>query len=264
MTRYRVSVDIGGTFTDLIALNEADGRLLNFKVSSTPRKPSEAVMKVFKEFLKITDPRNISTVSHATTIAVNSLLGQLGLELPRAALITTMGFRDVLAIGRQRRSELYNLFLQKPRILIPRSLRYEIDERIGPEGKVIKPLDVNAVQKIATELGRREIEAVAISLLHSYVNPKHEQQVKRLLQKTSPSILITCSSEIAPEYREFERTSTAAINACLMPIISNYLRDLDRRMLEIGISAPLTLMQSDGGVSSRNVMMERIWLAGFR
>ncbi|UCG45276.1 MAG: hydantoinase/oxoprolinase family protein, partial [Candidatus Bathyarchaeota archaeon] len=145
MPRYRVSIDIGGTFTDLVALNEADGRLRSFKVPSTPRNPSEAVMTVFKELLEEVDPGNISTVTHATTIAVNSLLGQLGLELPRTALITTKGFRDVLAIGRQRRSELYNLFIQKPRTLIPRSLRYEVDERIDPKGTVIKSLDISMV-----------------------------------------------------------------------------------------------------------------------
>ncbi|MDH5268202.1 MAG: hydantoinase/oxoprolinase family protein, partial [Candidatus Bathyarchaeota archaeon] len=132
MPEYRVSTDIGGTFTDLVALNEQTGKSMNFKVSSTPKKPANAVIEVFKLFLKGVEPEKVSAITHATTIAVNALLGQMGLELPKAVLITTRGFRDVLEIGRQRRHELYNLFVQRPRMLIPRKLRYEVNERIGP------------------------------------------------------------------------------------------------------------------------------------
>lgn len=231
--------------------------MLNFKVPSTPKKPSEAVIKVFKEFLKGTKPEEISTVTHATTIAVNLLLGQLGLKLPRVALITTMGFKDVLEIGRQRRHELYNLFIQRPRTLVPRKLRYEVDERIGPKGAVVKPLNVENTLILAAELEREKVKAVAIALLHSYMNPKHEQEIKNTLQKVCPQILVTCSSEIAPEYREFERTSTAVVNAYLMPTISAYLNDLSDRMQKIGVSTPLSVMQSNGGVASRSAMTER-------
>ncbi|MDH5596249.1 MAG: hydantoinase/oxoprolinase family protein, partial [Candidatus Bathyarchaeota archaeon] len=149
MPEYRVSTDIGGTFTDLVALNEQTGKLMNFKVSSTPKKPANAVIEVFKQFLKGVEPEKVSTITHATTIAVNALLGQMGLELPKAALITTRGFRDVLEIGRQRRHELYNLFVQRPRMLIPRKLRYEVNERIGPAGEVLEPLNTENARTLA-------------------------------------------------------------------------------------------------------------------
>jgi len=160
LPEYRVTVDIGGTFTDLVALNEQTGKLMNCKVSSTPKKPADAVIEVFKQFLKGVEPEKISTITHATTIAVNVLLGQMGLELPKAALITTKGFRDVLEIGRQRRHELYNLFVQRPRMLIPRKLRYEVNERIGPEGEVLEPLSTENARSLAVELKREKIKAI--------------------------------------------------------------------------------------------------------
>jgi N-methylhydantoinase A len=257
LPEYRVSTDIGGTFTDLIALNEKTGKLLNFKVPSTPQKPADAVIEVFKLFLKRVEPEKVSVITHATTIAVNALLGQLGLELPKAALITTKGFRDILEIGRQRRHELYNLFVQRPRMLIPRNLRYEVNERIGSEGEVLEPLNAKNARALAIELKREKIKAVAIALLHSYMNPKHEQEIKNTLQKAYPQIFVTCSSEIAPEYREFERTSTTAVNACLMPIVSVYMNDLSDRIQKLGISSPLSVMQSSGGIASKNVIIEK-------
>ncbi len=257
MPEYRVSIDIGGTFTDLIALNEQTGKLMNFKVSSTPKKPADAVIEVFERFLKRVEPETVSTITHSTTIAVNALLGQLGLELPKVALITTKGFRDVLEIGRQRRHELYNLFVQRPRMLIPRRLRYEVNERIGPEGEVLEPLNTENVRSLAVELKREKIKAVAIALLHSYMNPKHEQKIKNILQEAYPRTFVTCSSEIAPEYREFERTSTTAVNACLMPIVSVYMNELSDRIQKLGVSSPFCVMQSSGGIASKNVIIKK-------
>jgi len=257
LPEYRVSVDIGGTFTDLVALDEQTGELTNFKVSSTPKKPADAVIEVFQQFLKRVEPEKISTITHATTIAVNALLGQLGLELPKAALITTKGFRDVLEIGRQRRHELYNLFVQRPRMLIPRKLRYEVNERMGSQGEILESLNIKNIRSLAVELKREEIKAVATTLLHSYMNPKHEQEIKNILQKAYPQTLVTCSSEIAPEYREFERTSTTVVNACLMPIVSVYMNDLSDRIQKLGVSSPFSVMQSSGGVASKNVIVEK-------
>jgi N-methylhydantoinase A len=257
LPEYRVSIDIGGTFTDLVALDEQTGELTNFKVSSTPKKPADAVIGVFQQFLKRIGPEKISTITHATTIAVNALLGQLGLELPKAALITTKGFRDVLEIGRQRRHELYNLFVQRPRMLISRKLRYEVGERIGPEGEVLEPLNTEDARSLAVELEHENIKTVAIALLHSYMNPKHEQEIKNVLQEACPQICVTCSSEIAPEYREFERTSTTVVNTCLMPIVSVYMNDLSDRIQKLGVSGPLSVMQSSGGIASKNVIVEK-------
>ncbi|MCD6241014.1 hydantoinase/oxoprolinase family protein, partial [Candidatus Bathyarchaeota archaeon] len=175
MTRYKVSVDIGGTFTDLVALNEESGEILNIKVPSTPKEPEEAVINALEEFLRAVPNAKISVVVHATTIATNALLGQLNLELPKTALITTKGFRDVIEIGRQRRHELYNLFVQKPRVLIPRKLRFEVEERIGPKGEIITPLNKVQAERLARRLEKENVKAVAVALLFSYINPKHER-----------------------------------------------------------------------------------------
>ena len=257
LPRYRVSVDVGGTFTDLVALNEDTGDLVNIKVSSTPKRPTDGILKALQEFLKEADPKDISIVVHTTTLAVNALLGQLGVKLPNVALITTKGFRDVLEIGRQRRHELYNLFVQRPRLLVPRKLRYEVEERIGPYGEVLEPLNVENVPSIATELKRERVQAVAISLLYSHMNPKHEQEVRRILEETRSDIFITSSSEIAPEYREFERTSTVVVNACLMPIVSTYINNLSKKIRELNIFSPLCVMQSDGGMATKDVIIKK-------
>ena len=257
MTRYKVSVDIGGTFTDLVALNEESGEILNIKVPSTPKEPAEAVINAFKEFLRVTPNAKISVVVHATTIATNALLGQLNLELPKTALITTKGFRDVLEIRRQRRHELYNLFIQKPRVLIPRRLRFEVEERIGPKGEIITPLNKVQAEKLARRLEKENVKAVAVTLLFSYINPKHEREIGKILGKLKKKIYVTLSSEIAPEYREYERTSTAAVNAVLMPIVSSYLNNLQRKINNLGIRAPLCIMQSDGGISAKNMAAKK-------
>jgi N-methylhydantoinase A len=257
LSGYRVSIDVGGTFTDLVVLNEKTGEILNFKISSTPRKPADAVIETFKDFLRRVKPEKVSTLTHASTIAVNALLGQLELELPKLALITTKGFRDILEIGRQRRHELYNLFVQRPRMLIPRKRRYEVDERTGPEGEVLEPLNTEAVRFLAARLKRENVEAVAIALLHSYMNPKHEREIRNVLQEVCPEIFVTSSSEIAPEHREFERTSTAVVNACLMPIVSVYMNDLSDRLRKLGVLAPLCVMQSSGGIATKDVITKK-------
>jgi len=257
LPKYRVSIDVGGTFTDLVALNEDTGDLMNIKVSSTPRRPIDGIFEALHEFLNEADPRDISMIVHTTTIAVNALLGQLEVELPKVALITTKGFRDVLEIGRQRRHELYNLFIQRPRVLVPRKLRYEVEERTGPSGEILESLNIEKARSIAIELKREGVEAVAIAFLYSHMNPKHEQEVKRTLEEVCPEIFITSSSEIAHEYREFERTSTAVVNACLMPIVSTYINDLSRKIRELGIFSPLFVMQSDGGMASKDIIIKK-------
>ena len=254
MTKYRIAIDIGGTFTDLVALNKKTGEILNIKVSSTPREPAKAVIKAFQEFLGKTSDAEVSVIIHATTIATNALLGQLNLELPKTALITTKGFRDIIEIGRQRRHELYNLFIQKPQTLIPRRLRFEIEERIGPKGEILTALNKNQIESLAKQLQNENVRSVAIALLFSYVNKKHEREIGKMLKKLLPEIYISLSSEIAPEYREYERTSTAVVNAVLAPIVSSYLDDLQRKIGKLGIKAPLCIMQSDGGIATKSVV----------
>ena len=245
-------MDIGGTFTDLVALNEKTGRILNIKVPSTPGKPAKAAIKAFKELLRETNNADVSAIIHATTIATNALLGQLNLELPKTALITTAGFRDIIEIGRQRRHELYNLFIQKPQTLIPRNLRFDVEERIGPRGEILTPLNKNQVKSLAKQLKNRNVRSVAVALLFSYINQKHENLTGKILKKLLPKINVSLSSEVAPEYREYERTSTAVVNAVLTPIVSGYLEDLQRKIRKLGIKAPLCMMQSDGGIATKN------------
>jgi len=246
-----VAIDIGGTFTDLVALDEESGKILNIKVPSTPKEPGKAVVEAFREFLAETDKDEVSVVVHATTLATNALLGQVNLELPETALIATKGFRDIIEIGRQRRHELYNLFTQKPRALIPRRLRFEVEERIGPKGEVLTPLNEEQVESISKQLERERVRSVAISLLFSHLNQKHELEIYRLLKDLLPQIYLTLGSQVSPEYREYERTSTAVVNAVLMPIISGYLDTLGREIGRLGINAPLFVMQSDGGIATK-------------
>ena len=257
MSKYRVSIDIGGTFTDLIALNEEKGEILNIKVPSTPREPSKAVIEAFKKFLNNKTEVEISKIIHATTIATNALLGQLNLKLPKTALITTKGFRDILEIGRQRRHELYNLFIQKPRTLISRNLRFEIEERIGPNGEIITPLNKIQVKELSEKLEREKVESVAVALLFSYINQKHEREIRTILKKLKKKIYVTLSSEVAPEYREYERTSTAAVNAVLMPIVASYLNFLEEKIRSLGINVPICMMQSNGGIALKEVIVEK-------
>jgi N-methylhydantoinase A len=257
VTKYRVSIDIGGTFTDLVALNERSGEILNIKVPSTPKEPAKAVIKAFQEFLRKTNNTDVSVIVHATTIATNALLGQLNLELPKTALIATKGFRDVIEIGRQRRHELYNLFIQKPRTLIPRRLRFEVEERTGPKGEILTPLNKNQLKSLTKQLKKEKVRSVAVALLFSYINQKHEREIGRILKKSLSKTYVSLSSEIAPEYREYERTSTVVVNAVLMPIVSSYLDDLQRKIRKLRVKAPLCMMQSDGGIATKNIVSKK-------
>ena len=257
MTKYRIAIDIGGTFTDLVALNETTGEILNIKLPSTPREPEKAVIKAFQEFLRKTNNTEVSVIIHATTIATNALLGQLNLELPKTALIATKGFRGVIEIGRQRRYELYNLFIQKPRTLIPRRLRFEVEERTGPKGEILTPLNKNQLESLAKQLEKENVRSVAVALLFSYINQKHEREIGKTLKKMLPKTYVSLSSEIAPEYREYERTSTVVVNAVLMSIVSSYLDDLQRKIRKLRVKAPLCMMQSDGGIATKNVVSKK-------
>jgi N-methylhydantoinase A len=258
LSGYRVSIDIGGTFTDLVAMSEETGELTNIKVPSTPTKPSDAVIGAVREFLRSAEASNITSVTHATTIAVNTLLGQLGLEIPRTALITTKGFRDVIEIGRQRRPELYNLSFQKPRPLIPRMHRYEVGERCGAKGEEIEKLNEEEVTKLGAVLKKENVKSAAIGFINSYLEPRHEEQAEKCLRRVYPDLYLTLSSRIAREHREYERISTAVVNACLMPIISRYIQELTNRLRnEAKIKSTFMVMQSNGGIASSEVIAEK-------
>ncbi len=206
----RVAVDVGGTFTDIIVFNKTTGKLESIlKVNTTPKNPNQGVMNGLKK-LNIEEGK-IEFISHATTIATNSLLGQVGLKLPKTALITTKGFRDLIEIGRQKRPSLYDFFFKKPTPLIPRELRFEVSERINCEGEVIEKLNYEDLNKIAKRIREEKIESVAVSLLHSYINPKHELEIGDFLKSNFGDLYVTLSCEVDPEHREYERTSTTVL-----------------------------------------------------
>jgi len=208
--------------------------------------PAEGVLNAFSRLAK----EDVTLVTHATTTATNALLGQSDLSLPKAALITTYGFKDIVEIGRQRRAELYNLFFQKPRQLIPRRYRFEVRERIDAYGNIVTPLDADDVETVLGRVRSEGIEAIAVCFLNSYINPTHEIKVKENIEASSPGVHVCCSSEVAREYREYERFSTAVVNVMLMPIVGKYIENLANGLDRIRISSPLLIMQSSGGMAS--------------
>ena len=246
---WRVGVDIGGTFTDLVALAD-DGRLVRHKVASTPRAPEDGLLAALDLLLNEIAPHEVALLAHASTIATNALLGQVHLELPRVAFITTEGFRDVLEIGRQNRSALYDLNVTRPRPLARREDRLVVRERRTHEGTTIVPLDAASVEAAVETIRERGITAVAVGLLHADVDGAHEQAVAEALLRAIPDAEVSLSSEIDPQYREYERFSTTVVNAALLPIVRAYLDRVARGVRGAGVQAPIFVMRSDGGMAS--------------
>ncbi|HWQ18027.1 MAG TPA: hydantoinase/oxoprolinase family protein [Sulfolobales archaeon] len=243
-----VAIDVGGTFTDFVLMDDT-GSVRSFKILTNPRKPEETIVKG----LEMIGAR-VSEIIHATTIATNALRGQVGLEIPRIALITTKGFKDVIEIGRQNRPRLYDQFFEKPKPLVPRELRFEVSERTGPSGEIIVPPDPGEVSMIAEKISRASVDSIAISFLHSYINPSNEIAVKKIL--AGRFRYVVASHEIAPEPREYERTSTAVVNAVLMPIVSRYIGSLEESLKSFG-SPSLYIMSSSGGLIDTREAIER-------
>jgi N-methylhydantoinase A len=251
--RLRVGIDVGGTFTDLEAF-DARGTVMRLKVPSTPEAPERGVAAALYALrARFEEPPEIEFLGHSTTIATNALLGQEGLELPRIALVTTFGFRDVIEIGRQNRSEVYDLFTRRPRPLVARVDRMTVVERIDYRGSVIVPLDEESLRQAIDGLRERDVDAVAICLLHSYVNDEHERRIAEAIARALPDVPITRSSSIDPQYREYERFSTAVVNAVLAPIVQRYLESL-RAQCEV---PSLYVMRSDGGLSAISSVVAR-------
>jgi len=235
----RVSIDVGGTFTDFVYIDDK-GNLGSFKMLTNPRNPGETIVS---GLMKIGG--EIEEVVHATTIATNALRGQISLELPRAALIATKGFRDVIEIGRQNRPRLYDQFFEKPRPLIPRELRFEVRERTSARGEIIERVDPVEIREVYERLRRSGVISVAISFLHSYINPSNERIAKEIAREYFRYAV--ASHEVAPEPREYERTSTAVVNAVLMPLVSRYIESLASSLSRFG-DPKLYIMSSSGGL----------------
>jgi N-methylhydantoinase A len=235
----RLGVDVGGTFTDLVALTE--GRITTAKVPSTPQDQSAAVMDATGA--AGIEAGSVSALAHGMTVATNALLERKG---ARTALITTAGFRDVLEIGRQNRPSLYQLHVDRPPALVPRDLRFTVSERVGPDG-VIDELADSEIERVVGELERAGVESVAVCLLFGYLYPEHERRLGRAVKAALPGVHVSLSTEVLPEFREFERFSTTAADAYLGPKIATYLGNLAKVVQSAGMPRPL-VMQSSGGV----------------
>jgi N-methylhydantoinase A len=244
---YRLGVDIGGTFTDAMLINEATGEVRICKVPTTPADPSqgfiEATLRILRE-AGVT-PADLRYVVHGTTVATNAIIEG---KIARTGFVTTDGFRDMLEIARQIRPSLYDLLFEKPRPLVPRYLCFGVPERSDARGNVLVSLDEAAVHSVAEQLRNEGVEAVAVCFLHSYVNPGHERRTGEMLRAALPGVAVSLSAELVPEFREYFRASTTVVNAAITPVVSRYLEGIEGRLRGGGVSAELLVMQSNGGV----------------
>jgi N-methylhydantoinase A len=252
---YRVGADIGGTFTDIVFMNQA-GEVLVRKVSSTPSDYTEGIISGIENLSSENDvyPESIEQVLHATTVVTNVILERKG---AKTGLITTRGFRDVLEIRRLRLPHLYDMRWEKPPTLIPRYLRLEVRERISPKGDIIQRLDLEEVEAAIRKLLSYGVEAIAVCFVNSYVNPIHEHKVGELLREKYPHFYFTLSADLMPLMKEYERTSEAVINSYVMPVTKEYLSRLNGSLRTKGIRAPLLVMQSSGGMMVPELAVEK-------
>ncbi|MCX7339665.1 MAG: hydantoinase/oxoprolinase family protein [Hyphomicrobiales bacterium] len=246
---YRIGVDVGGTFTDFTLHDDADGSIRFFKVPSTPDDPSAAIEAGLLQMLDRfgLQAGNVGYLGHGTTVATNIVIERRG---ARTGLLTTKGFRDVLELGRQARPSIYDYRIQKPPVLVPRDLRIEVVERIGPDGCVLVSLDESMLEAAIARLAEAGVESVAICFLHCYANPDHESRVKAAVERHMPGVFVSASSEILPEFREFERMSTTVVNAFVGPRMGRYLDRFRERVKAIGIPAEPYTIHSNGGLMS--------------
>jgi N-methylhydantoinase A len=253
---YRLGVDVGGTFTDGVLIDEQSGAISIDKILTTPDDPSQAFLQVvlrLADKLRL-DPRQVRYIMHAMTTATNAVIERRG---ARAGLLVTAGFRDVLEIQRQVRHELYNLQTDKPPSLILRRHCLEIAERLDYEGRVLVPLDMDSVARAVERLKSAGIDSIAVCFLHAYRNAVHEQQAGEIIRRTHPRATVSLSSEIAPEIREYWRASTTVVNAYVAPVVARYLGNVEQRLKEAAFSPEVHVMQSNGGVTTAAVAKQR-------
>ncbi len=244
---WRIGVDSGGTFTDVCLFEVETGRVEVWKVPSTPDDPSRGIAQGIAEGIARVGaaPGDVGYFGHGTTVATNALIQHKGVK---TGLITTDGFRDLLEIGRQKRPDLYDLQTEKPPTLVSRDLRLEVPERVHHDGTVETPLDEAAVRAAVRKLKAAEVKAVAVCFLYGFVRPDHEAAAMRIVAEEFPEVFACASHQVAPEFREFERLSTAVVNAYLGPVMQGYITRLAARVKELGVTATPHLTQSNGGV----------------
>lgn len=247
----RVATDIGGTFTDLVYLDEATGQVGLAKASTTPDNFAQGVLDALRK--ADFDPAEVTYFVHGTTIVINALTERKGVK---TGLITTRGFRDVLEIGRANRPDIYNLMFKKPESFVPRHLRLEVAERLDSTGRVMTPLNEAEVVAAVHQLRGEGVEAVAVCYLHAYANPVHEIRTAEIIKREWPEVFVSVSHEISKEWREYERTSTAVLNAYVKPIAARYLESLEGELREEKLRSDLHIMKSNGGTSTFGAAQE--------
>ena len=252
---YRVGVDVGGTFTDFVLIDEGSGRSFLGKRLTTPQDPAIGVIDGLGSVLEeagVAAP-DINIAIHGTTLITNALIERTG---AKTAFLTTEGFRDVPEMGTEVRYDIYDLFLKKPEPLVPRNLRYEIRERLDNHGNVISELDEEGLRRLAGRIRKEEIDAIAVTFLHSFRNPSHEQRAMEILAGELPGVSISLSSAVAPEIREYERMSTTIANAYVQPLTRDYIDQLENGLAELGFRHRLYFMISSGGIATGQTARE--------
>lgn len=246
---YRIGVDVGGTFTDICLFDEESLKTIIHKLPSTNKDPSAAIIKGISEIIQTNNlpMQKITSLVHGTTVGTNAAIQRRG---AKTALLTTEGFRDLLEIGRQVRPSLYNLQADKPEQLVKRKWRKEIKERILYDGGIYQDIDLQEAESIIDDLINEGVEAISVCFLHSYVNAKHEKEIKALLKEKYPNVYISLSSEVLPEYREYERLSTTILNSYIGPVISDYMNNLEKELKGIGVQVRPYISHSSGGLMS--------------
>ena len=249
MSLYRIGVDVGGTFTDFTIAEASSGKNRYYKVPSTPADPSVAIIEGLKQIIEAFEiaPGSIGYIGHGTTVATNMIIEGRGVP---TALITTKGFRDVLAIGRQTRPALYDTSIRKPAPLVERYRRREVDERLNARGDTLKPLDAAELEGVLDELAATGVQSVAVSFIHAYRNDAHEAAAARIIARKLPGVYVSLSSKVLPEFREYERTSTTVLNAYVGPRMAEYFDHLSRRIGELGVGVEPVTIHSNGGLLS--------------
>jgi N-methylhydantoinase A len=253
---HRVGIDVGGTFTDFVMHDSSTGTIDVWKTLTTPQDPTVGIMSGLVDMVKSSGIGldSVRNIVHGTTLVTNTVIERKG--APRIGLITTFGYRDTLEIGNEMRYDQHNLFIERPRPLVPRRLRREVRERVGPDGKVLVPIDTDEIARVGREFLEEGVDVIAVCLLHSYANPSHEITIEKTLKDLDPRLDITLSSRVAPEMREYERTCTTVLNAYVKPVLNKYFVKLNERLRTEGLRGSLYLMLSSGGTTTVPVATE--------
>ncbi|MHA1214974.1 MAG: hydantoinase/oxoprolinase family protein [Candidatus Hodarchaeales archaeon] len=247
-----LGIDVGGTFTDLIILDSDKNYVRTIKVSSTPENQSIGINTGLAKI--ISDIKDLDALVHGTTVATNAILTKTG---AKTALITTKGFRDVIEIGRQNRTNLYSLYPSRTPLLIPRSSRYEISERLSSKGEIVESLDLQGLEEIIRLLKKESIESLAVSLLFSFFNPVHEKQIERKVKEEIPGIIVSRSSKVLPVFREYSRSYATVLDAYVAPLMVRYFSSFLEKIHEKEINIPPLILLSTGGVTQINTAAEK-------